>query len=368
MVCYSCRIFEPLQQLSYGYGRQVFSVVAPGAFLLFTAFVGVWFLWMIIERGCFKGELTFENFAKPLLIFSIVALFLRQHELYWQWFYNPVIETTSSLAQTIIGVGTFERMPPTIIGMLTTMDTQLMKVFNIVSLVVTDAGFYRIGLILGALILVAPFAFVWGIFLAYLLEGIFKLLAITAISPLLIVAGAFAQTRGFMSMGLRVVLDGCLTVIMASVAMGFTLSAANRTIAMITDDGLSLKISANDFIFSGEYWTLFILGFVSVLFHLKAATLASNISGAQDGPGAAAAVVSTGMAAAGMAISFATRRLGIAGRNVMGEMSGGKSNPTRSFSSGYNQGVMKGLSSPSGSSSSTQSGMSSKGGTDAFGI
>ena len=309
MICYSCKIFEPLQHLSYGYGRQVFSVIAPGAFMLFTAFIGVWFIWMLIERGCFKGELTFENFAKPLLTFSVVALFLRQHELYWQWFYNPVLETTSSLAQAIIGVGTFERMPPTIVGMLTTMDTQLMKIFNIVSLVITDASFYQIGLVIGALILVAPFVFVWGIFLAYVLEGIFKMLAITAISPLLIVSGAFSATRGFMSMGIRVVLDGCLTVIFAAVAMGFTLSVANRTISQITDDGLSLKISASEFIFSGEYWMLFILGFISVLFHLKAATIASNISGAQDGPGAAAMVVSTSMAAAGTAFRFAKRTL-----------------------------------------------------------
>src|SRR5712692_2700786 len=40
---------------------------------------------------------------------------------------------------------------------------------------------------------------------------------------------------------------------------------------------------------------MFLLRFVSALFHLKAATLASNISGASDGPGAAAAVVGAGM-------------------------------------------------------------------------
>lgn len=376
MICYSCKIFEPLQQVSYGYGRQVFSVIAPGAFLLFTAFMGVWFVWMLIERGCFKGELTFENFAKPLLTFSVVALFLRQHELYWQWFYTPVMKTTSSLAQTIMGVGTFEKMPPTIVGMLTTMDTQLMKVFNIVSLVVTDASFYQIGLVLGALILVIPFVFVWGIFLAYLLEGIFKLLAITAISPILIAAAAFPATRGFMSMGVRIVLDGCLTVIFAAVAMGFTLSVANITISKITDDGLSMKISADEFIFSGEYWMLFILGFISVLFHLKAATIASNMSGAQDGPGAAAMVVSTGMAAAGTALRFTKTRLGIVGRNVMSE-GGGRLSGSSSHSSYYNQGVMQGLTTDvfqgteSGSSQSSSSGTSctsNKGGTNAFGI
>ena len=50
-------------------------------------------------------------------------------------------------------------------------------------------------------------------------------------------------------------------------------------------------------VLSDKYFGILILGFVSVLFHLKAATLAANISGASDGPGAAAAVVAGGMTA-----------------------------------------------------------------------
>src|SRR3546814_20235999 len=51
---------------------------------------------------------------------------------------------------------------------------------------------------------------------------------------------------------------------------------------------------------STEYFSILLICFISVLFHLKAATLASNISGASDGPGAASAVVAAGMMGVGL--------------------------------------------------------------------
>jgi hypothetical protein len=57
---------------------------------------------------------------------------------------------------------------------------------------------------------------------------------------------------------------------------------------------------------------MLLLGFVSVLFHLKAATLASNISGASDGPGAAAAVVTGGLAAVAAVKSTTLKTAGTA--------------------------------------------------------
>src|SRR3546814_14910249 len=51
---------------------------------------------------------------------------------------------------------------------------------------------------------------------------------------------------------------------------------------------------------STEYFSILLICFISVLFHLTAATLASNISGASDGPGAASAVVAAGMMGVGL--------------------------------------------------------------------
>lgn len=179
-------------------------------------------------------------------------------------------------------------------------------------------------------ILAIPYLFVLGIFLAFMLEGMFKLLAVTAIAPLVIVAAAFKNTQGFAVSAFRVVLNGVLTVIFAAVAMGFTI-AIMRNYSMV--EGIPLDPSGNftssigditaaDPRAKGIFWPLFILGFISVLLHLKAATLASNISGASDGPGAAAAVVGAGMAT----VAWAKKTAAVPLKNLGGaiaERSGG---------------------------------------------
>ena len=68
--------------------------------------------------------------------------------------------------------------------------------------------------------------------------------------------------------------------------------------------------------YSSDYWALFLIGFISILFHFKAATLASAISGAQDGPGAAAAVVGAGMMMVGLAKGGATSFVGGFGKTA----------------------------------------------------
>jgi len=113
----------------------------------------------------------------------------------------------------------------------------------------------------------------------------------------MIAAAAFKPSSGFAVAGFRIVLGGVLTVVFAAVAMGFTLSVMRYFLDKIpmVEGGFTADIS--HWVMGPDYWGMFLLGFVSVLFHLKAATLAANISGASDGPGAAAAVVGAGMTA-----------------------------------------------------------------------
>src|SRR5260221_4379792 len=181
--------------------------------------------------------------------------------------------------------------------MLGTVEARILKMVVICKTIWEEGGFTALGLIVAAAILALPFLFVWGIFMAFVLEGVFKLLAITAVAPLLVVCAAFQPTRGFAISGARVVLGGILTVVLAAVAMGFTLSVLDIFIAKMPVGPSGFTTGIKEWVLSKDYWAAFILGFVSVLFHLKAATLASNISGASDGPGAAAAVVAGGTVA-----------------------------------------------------------------------
>jgi hypothetical protein len=135
----------------------------------------------------------------------------------------------------------------------------------------------------------------------------------------LIVAAAFPATRGFAASGMRIVLGGVLTVVFAAVAMGFTLSVLSTFLTKVPMTAGSFVGGNNGvaaWVQSPQYWAAFILGFVSVLFHLKAATLASNISGASDGPGAAAAVVAGGMSAFAAVKGFAVKKGGDVASNT----------------------------------------------------
>src|SRR6185437_9482302 len=200
--------------------------------------------------------------------------------------------------------------------MLGAVESKVTIVLGVGLSIMKDAGVTTFWYLFAGAILAAPFLFVWGIFLAFVVEGIFKLLAVTAVSPLLIAAAAFKPSRGFAVSGFRIVLGGVLTVVFAAVAMGFTLHVMDYFIGempVVPGSGFKLE-SAADWVGGPGYWALIVLGFVSVLFHLKAATLAANISGASDGPGAAATVVAGGLAAVAAAKGAALWSAGKAGR------------------------------------------------------
>lgn len=313
-------IFTHLDSLAQSYGQQIFRVLAPHAHLIFNAGFGVWILYMLIYKGCIKSNLRKDDFLIPLFYCIGVSLFLSGHALYWEWLYTPIYQGTTAAAQSIISAGGSQITSPTITGMLQTLDTQLDKVFLLSQAICADAGWTHPILAFGGWFLVIPFVFVWGLFLAYVLEMVFKLLMITAVSPLLIMCMAFPSLRGFPVSGLRVIANGCFTLIFASVAMGFTLAAVNQAVSSLPMSGGAFTVDASAFVFSSDYWTLFILGFISILFHLKASTVASNISGSQDGPGAAAVVTGAGMAAFAFAKSQAhkaTQKVGGAlGRGI----------------------------------------------------
>jgi len=303
----SATIFNPLDQLAQTYGRDIFDALAPQASLIFEAGFGVWVLYMLIYRGCIKSSLRKDDFFIPLFYYISVDMFLRGHSLYWEWIYTPIYQGTTAAAQTIMSVGTVEIHNPTIPGLLQTLDQQLNKVFELTGAIFADAGWTHPALIVGGVILTLPFVYVWGLFLAYVLEMAFKLLVITAISPLLIMCMAFPALRGYPIAGLKVIANGCFTVIFASVAMGFTLTALDATIKTLPLREGTFTLDASAFVFSGDYWTLFVLGFISILFHLKASTVASNLSGSQDGPGAAAVVTGAAMASAAFVKSTAQK-------------------------------------------------------------
>lgn len=299
--CLSCTLFERFDALAQSYARSAFEVLAPSTAMTFNAFVGVWAAYVLVFKGIARGDVDLRDFLQKCAVFGVCGLALGSVDYYWEWLYLPAYEFMVRSSAALVSGPSTNINVANLPEMLQIVEREILRVLGLVRVLIEDGGVTNIVPIIGGLVLAIPFVFVWGIFLAFVLEGIFKLLAITSIAPLLIGAAGFNVTRGFAVTGLRVVIGGILTVVFAAVAMGFTVSIMGQTLGdavPLGPDGIKAQ-GVGTFMFSPAYWMLLILGFISVLFHLKAATLASNISGASDGPGAAASVVGAGMAALG---------------------------------------------------------------------
>ena len=228
MSCTSCAIYHNLDQLSRSYGREVFDAIAPQCHKLFTAFLALWLLWQLGVNWLYRGEINKEETFKTFFIFLAVGLFLKGSGYYWDYFYEPVNEVITKLTQAVItvsghaGGGSIKKM-------LEVVENELSRIFDLQKMISADASWYQVPTMIGGLILCLPYVFIWGIFLAYTLEGIYKLLAVTALAPIFIVCTAFPSTRSFTYAAGRIILNGGLTVVFAGVAMGFTLLFSNIT-------------------------------------------------------------------------------------------------------------------------------------------
>ena len=310
----SCNIYQQLDTLSEAYARQAFNILAPSTRIVFGAFIALWLVWQLGVNLAMKGEFDRTAFLKSLIGFLLIQTFLESSGYYWDYFYAPIKDSTLKLAQAVIQ-SSGKVSSQDIRGLLEIVEKELDQIFNIQRLVNKESSYFALGSLFAGFMIVLPFVFVWGLFLAYMLEGIFKLLAITALAPLFIAAAGFSSTRSFSTSAARVVLGGSLTVVFAGVSMGFTLSVLKHYIALIpiTETGSQ---DVGVWLYSSDYWALFLIGFISILFHLKAATLASAISGSQDGPGAAAAVVGAGMFMMGLAKTGVTSTVGGFGQEL----------------------------------------------------
>src|SRR5260221_4171911 len=226
--CITCDMFNQVDQLAQGYGDHAFEVIAPAAKLAFNAYVGAWIAWVLIYNAMIRGDLSVQILVPRIMIITLCSVALNGADLYWEWIYQPAYDAMNQLATALVVKSSTGIDVRTLAGMLGIVEQRILAMLQICATIWQDGGLTAIGLIFAGLVLSVPYLFVWGIFMAFVLEGVFKLLAITAVAPLLVICAAFQPTRGFAISCARVVLGGILTVVFAAVAMGFTLSVLAR--------------------------------------------------------------------------------------------------------------------------------------------
>lgn len=281
-------IIEMLEGKMEIFGRKVFQALSVGCLSLFMAAFGVWFVWQIIWKGAIKGEIQFQEFLKPLLISTTISFFLTA-STFFEWFYLPINQTVAKLVETMISVVgvSYVGAKATLFGVLKIQYETLNQVFASMNIMMQDTGIIPGYNTIASIIMRVPFLFLYIIMLCYCLDYMFKLMAVTALSPLLIIFAGFSSTLSISTSGLKMVLHGIFTILISVIAMGLSIYVLKESLHLIPlNANGTLKADAGSFAFSDAYWTCFIIACLSIYLQLKVPTIA-NIAGVSDGPGAA---------------------------------------------------------------------------------
>lgn len=280
---------KPLEALIYKYSKLLFTGLSTGCLALFTAFFTCWFLWHIIWKGAVKGESHFEDLVRPLITYTLITFFLNVNH-FFDWIYDPILKTTTLLLKDLMTILELEGHSNsyTIWGMMETVDTALSDLYRLTHALLNDGSFFgAISGTVSGVILLMPFVFLWAIFICFAFDYMFKLLAVSALSPLLIVFGGFSKTRYLPLMGLKMAMHGIVTLFVSVIGMGLAVIAIKTALTTgIPVEGVVFKATAGSFAFSKEYWGCFVVACVAIYFQLKAPAIA-GIVGTSDGVGSA---------------------------------------------------------------------------------
>ena len=333
--CYICRLIQSLATEAEAFTEVAARTLYPLFISVFNVVLILWLTWAGV-RLMTGANFQLVEFGGRAVLAVVLFTALDHIEIWWHYVYLVTRDVLLALAMTIVGGISDAGIPPNaklfspfaqLYGMvenailsvivagwaiITAPPTAAESTIPVIGGLISSLGAFggrMINILFGA-ILMGPYVFVMLIFAAYVVEAIFKFLAVTALAPVWVVAAFLPRTRGFTEAAIRIYFSGGLTVVFAALAMGFTLAVTHSYTAELYN---TLKEGEGLVIMGWGYWAMLVLGFISVLLHLKAATLASNISGANDGAGPAAATIVAGKLVVGMAAAGAARAAGLGG-------------------------------------------------------
>ncbi len=318
--CYLCRMVDAIATRADQYGgitgnsglyTAVDIAIRPVWKVLFTIGFMVFFF-----LSLFKQQIDLRVFFLKAVVGVIITNALYHPQLFINDVYDPIVNFAGDFAIAALshaGDVTVQTTASTGNGLVSpfakiegTMEMSMWKVVYATTTFMNtqqqSSGFWdAVGHVLSdtvhillSIIMLLPYIAVMGVFTAYMVEAIFMFLGPTCIMPVLWILAFFDKGRSFLWIALRLYASAGLTMIFAGIAMGFTLFVVNEyTKGFVAEACQSITVAQTT-----DYWMCFFIGFASILLHLKAKTLATNFSGANDGAGPAAAIGAMGAAAA----------------------------------------------------------------------
>ncbi len=298
------------------------SPVLDGFYMLYVMWTAAMMVW---QPGSFQDRAI--TFLKVSFTTSLIYVALGQDSSaspVFSFFINPLEEGSIKLSAFIISLfgqnSDFGASASLYGNLAAVVEAQAMSIWGLCNFIFRLADLSS-GLIVPMMwaificfILMAPFIFVFIYFAFSLIDVMFSLLLIGSLSPLWLTCAVFESTRGYAYRAARIVAGTILVPPFLSVALGFSvwiiqpeIEKAQLLKPCALPGGKDLP-ACRDFpldIFSytetSDFILLVVLGGISVLLHLKARALASDLSQTADSgmPAAIASAVTMGALGAG---------------------------------------------------------------------
>lgn len=278
--CYVCEIYGAFYEFSVSYGKDVYMHLLDPVWLIFKASMGAWVAWQILFHLILKADFDRSAGLKNMGLFCSMGLLLKGSSFYWEVVHEPFLQGISSIAQLIILRSGVPIEDAGFESVLRAVDASWNKtVFQLWALLLEEAGWTSWKPLIAGIIFIIPYLATLCIFLAVLIDFIFSVLIVTAFSPLIFMAICFESTRFLGVNAVRIWVTGTFTLLFSCLAMGFTLVVFEKFAPIIPVAQGVPRGDIAGFIFSKAYWAIWILGFVSGFFHLRARYYAMQMSG-----------------------------------------------------------------------------------------
>lgn len=270
-------IVEPIMSNAELFSKKVFNILTPFSQSLLAGLLLLWITWTAYN-ALIESKFEWRLILKKILIFVVVSSMLTvNNKIFYEYIYDPIKHITNDLVNNILtispqsGPKQFKNSKQAI----EKIDLSFSDLVSLVTLISKKASFTAV-----AFTAIVTFV-IWGLFIMseaifalYLVGNTLKLAAISALSPLLILAFSFERTRIHAISGLKYVFASALTLFIASFCMALILLALRKFVLE-----LNVETLPADQVFS-TLSALLILALSSVYFLKLAPEIASAIMGA----------------------------------------------------------------------------------------
>jgi type IV secretion system protein TrbL len=160
-------------------------------------------------------------------------------------------------------------------ALLASMEQAIVKVIEVASAIAKEGGMSDLGPYLYSLLLVAPFVVMVAYYLAQVVIAVFRLVAITAMSPVLSLFMGFNWGRQMAVSGLKVMISSGLILFACTLAMALAVSGVSSL-----DMGVAAKDPEAFASFDNpDLLVAIVMGWLGIAMMAEATSLANSIAG-----------------------------------------------------------------------------------------